>query len=253
MGKSCKHFEDKYYEKQNKLHFVKVEKKQKIELDTFIDIPYFISTKRENELEECWKLSEEMKLEIVNCLNEIINCNINTVNNKKNTIEWVLTNLPKLFGFLCEKQQINLVLFIVLNFNNEYYAKISSGKITDWIDLKSTKLMNVINLNKAPLSHWWIKGFNICSQLTECVVCYEDTSDNIKTKCKHIFCRQCIGTHVATNKQDCPYCRTSLICDRRGNQYDIINNSVIPQINSSYYYDYAGFYFSNIPRMHNAH
>lgn len=163
---------------------------------------------------------------------------LNNMDHKKKYIKWALENISNLFDFSCQTQQINFVLFVVLTFKNKYYAKISSGNIMDWVDIKSQKDIKYCNLISEPVSSWWLKGFNICSQLTECVICYEDTIDNIKTKCNHIFCRKCIGQHLL-NKVNCPYCRTVLEADRRGNFY--INRS----FDNKYYFGHNLSYIFN--------
>lgn len=219
MGKSKRHYEDKHY--QNKLmNLKKCDKIEPIRLS--FDVKDMITNKKAYCLTEYWKFGKSTKLEIINVL-AMTKCN------KIEYVEWTLGQISDLFDFACKEQQINFVLFIVLNFKNKYYAKIKSGKIVAYADITSSEMIIYSDLHRKPLSDWWLKGFDICSQLTECVVCYEDTVDNVKTKCNHVFCRNCLGQHLM-NKKDCPYCRTSLIGDRRGSSYDSIFRD------SSYHY-----------------
>ena len=46
----------------------------------------------------------------------------------------------------------------------------------------------------------------------ECPICYKfdsDLTNNLITKCKHVFCRKCIYSHL-NNKTNCPICRSEL-------------------------------------------
>lgn len=176
-----------------------------------VDLKSFILFKDSDSVLKYWNLNISAKYIIIECLNNM--------SDKKEHIKWALKCILDLFNFSCKKQQINFVLFVVLNFNNKYYAKITSGKIVDWCDLTSNKIFYIDSLHNEKLSSWWLKGFNVCSQIIECCICYEKTQDNIKNKCGHIFCRNCIGQHIKNNIE-CSYCRSSLLCDRRGRSYD---------------------------------
>lgn len=141
------------------------------------------------------------------------------IDDKKKHLEWLLDNLPQLFSDICRKQFISLALYIVINFNKKFYIEINNGKIIDHCDLSYQGFPTYHELTCGLKKDWWIKGFDIYTKPTECVVCYETTLDNVKTCCNHIFCRDCLGGHLKT-KVDCPYCRTSLECDRRGKHID---------------------------------
>lgn len=205
MGKSKRHYEDKHYNLQQKTTIFDTVKT----CESYIALK--IMSKDFENVIKYWNSSNTTKCIVIEKLNNI--------NNKKEHIKWTLEHISDLFNFACENQQIAFVLFIVLNFPDKYYAKIKMGQIADWCDLTNNEKFHIMSLHNKSFSRWWLKGFNICSQSTECIICYENTSDNVKTKCNHIFCRKCIGQHLQI-KTDCPYCRTSLLCDRRGKSYD---------------------------------
>lgn len=134
---------------------------------------------------------------------------LNKIKQKKKNIKWTLGVTPDLFDYACEQQQINFVLFVVINFNDEYYAKIIRGQIIDSCNLKTHKFTKLNELDSNSFSCWWARGFDINSKNTECCVCFENTTDNIVTHCGHIFCRKCMGNHLLRN-DNCPYCRQSV-------------------------------------------
>lgn len=215
MGKSKRHYEDKHYEsrQKNQTKIIKYNDfNQCLPSNKRNAICSSIIHKESNNIKTYWYQDNSTRNTIIEVLN--------TICDNKENIGWTLECISELFNFACKQQQINFVLSVVVNFKDKYYAKITSGKIIDWCDLNAyKKTFHINSLHTEPLSSWWIKGFHICSQVCECVVCYDDTYDNIKTKCGHIFCRKCIGQHLE-KKTDCPYCRTSLLCDRRGSSYD---------------------------------
>lgn len=58
--------------------------------------------------------------------------------------------------------------------------------------------------------HTFIEN-TLCGKYEECPICYEnmDISNYIFTPCSHIFCSNCIFTHLRV-KRECPICRKPL-------------------------------------------
>ena len=43
-----------------------------------------------------------------------------------------------------------------------------------------------------------------------CPICMDDTSNNIKLNCQHIFCNECIKTWLSKQSNTCPICRIKI-------------------------------------------
>ena len=154
--------------------------------------------------------NENEQINIINILN-------NLKINKKDKIHWALCIICDLFEIACSFNQIEFVIFVVTNFKDKYYAKIKSNKVIDYTSIQSKR--NIDTLENAPCSDWWLKGFNNISKCIECPICFEDTTDNAETKCKHVFCKKCITSHLEI-QTICPLCRSSVLCDRRCKNYN---------------------------------
>jgi len=167
---------------------------------------------------------------------------LETLENKKENLEWFLNKFPFLFDDICKFNCLSLALFIAINFKSEYYVEIKNGKICDYTSIHSTKHISLSKLSKKSNSNWWLKGFDICTKNYECVICFENKSNNIKTQCNHIFCADCLGKHLSLNFK-CPYCRTTLLNDRRKNSsqityYNDIHNNMYRNVELEEYMFY---------------
>lgn len=54
--------------------------------------------------------------------------------------------------------------------------------------------------------------------ITECSICLDAPEGAVITTCKHVFCRDCIGSHItsrarAGNSADCPLCKREVTID----------------------------------------
>ena len=49
-----------------------------------------------------------------------------------------------------------------------------------------------------------------CSNITNCVICMENNKSNIKLKCDHIFCKNCIKKWLTEKSNTCPNCRIEI-------------------------------------------
>lgn len=153
------------------------------------------------------------------CKNTFINT-IESIKDNKEIFKWLLKNIKTLFTDICILNNVSLALFIVLNFNDEYFIEIQDGKIFDHTSIHDTRKLVLSDLHKNnSKTNWWLKGFQSNTNCNEYVICHIDKTNNFMTKCKHTFCADCLSEHFI-KKIDCPYCRTKLLCDRRGSKYD---------------------------------
>jgi hypothetical protein len=60
--------------------------------------------------------------------------------------------------------------------------------------------------------------------MSNCPICLEQLSNEIKTSCNHLFCKKCLDTWLST-KHTCPLCRNLL-----KQPSEIINNRMNLQI-----------------------
>jgi len=49
-----------------------------------------------------------------------------------------------------------------------------------------------------------------CNDITNCSICFENMKDNIKLKCDHIYCSECIKKWLTERSNTCPTCRTEI-------------------------------------------
>jgi hypothetical protein len=230
MGKKKIYYEDKYNSKINKQN-----KKSEVMFNITTRETCYIKSVIENQqnllFSSAWYIAtQNEQIKIINIL-----CNLKI--NKKEKINWALDIANNLFGVACELNQINFVIFVVTNFNDKYYAKIQSNKIIDYTSIRSQKQVTLDTLKNGLDSDWWLKGFNNIYKCVECPICFEEKTNNIKTKCKHVFCKDCIVSHLE-RQNDCPLCRNFLLQDRRydniiyinGREHGMIQERVIPRM-----------------------
>tara|TARA_B110001469_G_C9440808_1_gene223299 strand:+ start:227 stop:649 length:423 start_codon:yes stop_codon:yes gene_type:complete len=49
-----------------------------------------------------------------------------------------------------------------------------------------------------------------CNEITNCSICFENMKDNIKLKCEHIYCSECIKKWLTERSNTCPTCRAEI-------------------------------------------
>jgi antitoxin component HigA of HigAB toxin-antitoxin module len=49
-----------------------------------------------------------------------------------------------------------------------------------------------------------------CNEITNCSICFENMKDNIKLKCDHIYCSECIKKWLTERSNTCPTCRAEI-------------------------------------------
>ena len=49
-----------------------------------------------------------------------------------------------------------------------------------------------------------------CNEITNCSICFENMKDNIKLKCEHIYCSDCIKKWLTERSNTCPTCRAEI-------------------------------------------
>jgi len=49
-----------------------------------------------------------------------------------------------------------------------------------------------------------------CNDITNCSICFENMKDNIKLKCDHIYCSECIKKWLTERSNTCPTCRAEI-------------------------------------------
>jgi len=81
------------------------------------------------------------------------------------------------------------ILFLINYRNRTYYY---------YIEESSPK--NVINLEK-------FDSLEKCTEIITCFICLEESEDNIKLPCNHIFCNKCIKKWLLSKSNTCPTCR----------------------------------------------
>lgn len=54
------------------------------------------------------------------------------------------------------------------------------------------------------------KNLEICTEITNCAICMDNKRSNIKLKCNHIFCNNCIKKWLMEKSNTCPNCRTEI-------------------------------------------
>mgnify|MGYP001297564381 CR=1 FL=1 len=54
------------------------------------------------------------------------------------------------------------------------------------------------------------KNLETCSNITNCAICLENKKLNIKLKCGHVFCKNCIKKWLTEKSNTCPNCRTEI-------------------------------------------
>ena len=54
------------------------------------------------------------------------------------------------------------------------------------------------------------KNLETCENITNCAICMENKRSNIKLKCNHIFCKNCIKKWLTEKSNTCPNCRTEI-------------------------------------------
>ena len=112
---------------------------------------------------------------------------------------------------------------------------ITSANIALLEILKSNYMNKAINLSKTIHQHYLLdllkaeekmskKGYEIqngpktITMKDKCCICYEENSNGILLNCQHIFCRECLKSHIKntpSNPKNCPLCRSviSLVFD----------------------------------------
>jgi hypothetical protein len=60
---------------------------------------------------------------------------------------------------------------------------------------------------KHKLSEEQFQELETCSEVTNCAICLDNKKMNIKLKCNHIFCKQCIKKWLTEKSNTCPNCR----------------------------------------------
>lgn len=60
---------------------------------------------------------------------------------------------------------------------------------------------------KHKLSEEQFQELKTCSEVTNCAICMDNKKMNIKLKCNHIFCKQCIKKWLTEKSNTCPNCR----------------------------------------------
>ena len=64
---------------------------------------------------------------------------------------------------------------------------------------------------KTVLTEYQVDNLETCGNFLSCPICMEDSHENIKLPCNHVFCAQCIKKWLLKNKNTCPNCRNNVM------------------------------------------
>jgi hypothetical protein len=72
--------------------------------------------------------------------------------------------------------------------------------------------INTVNTEeqKKTLSEDQFNDLTCTQQFSNCCICMENKKLNIKLKCNHTFCKQCIKKWLTEKSNTCPTCRTEI-------------------------------------------
>lgn len=146
--------------------------------------------------------------------NEFIENIIAKIGKNKNIDTNVLSKIMKkytgLYNAICEKNIISFAVRLTVKFPYDYFVEIQNQKIIDFSDKKQAyyNIKKYNTCNKIPNKVWWNSGFLQNKNNVECSVCFNEKRENVKTKCNHVFCKECVFTWVKKNGNSCPLCRT---------------------------------------------
>ena len=132
------------------------------------------------------------------------------------TIDKLIEHSTKLFDIICKKNLIDIALDLSNTFPNKYFVEITNNKICDFascyqiipFDINTIKQKKV---DKITNKEWWFLGLTFNNDNIDCSICLNETNNNLKTKCGHVFCKPCIF-EWSKMQNTCPHCRKSDIC-----------------------------------------
>jgi len=81
--------------------------------------------------------------------------------------------------------------------------------LTNSLMMGNDILMN-LEEEKNTLTEDEFKNLETCSDVTNCAICMDNKKMNIKLKCNHIFCKNCIKKWLTEKSNTCPNCRTEI-------------------------------------------
>ena len=98
-------------------------------------------------------------------------------------------------------ETIRTLLLSYFSSSESYFEyPVDSANLRSIIIIPFKTLKNVLSIDQ-------INNLEKCELESTCPICIEDTSNNIKLNCQHIFCNECIKTWLSKQSNACPICR----------------------------------------------
>lgn len=193
--------------------------KYKTKLD---NIESFIQTKNRGEFVNCYRKSPR---ETANMICFILQKYCENKEKYKEDIKWLLSfeytrDEISIFNEVCKRNLITVASTIAAMFRYYFLVGINNKKISYYyVKTKNINLFQILEIIKKYKGKMtpiflnvssWLIGMDVFTNQMECPVCYDNTTKNLETKCKHSFCISCFNVHLET-KNNCPMCRHTVI------------------------------------------
>ena len=169
----------------------------------FNHLNYFANESKINKLVDILKIINEKSNIDIKIINQMI---LKLIKSNSNV---------KLFDIICENNLINIATGLSKKFSQIYFVEIENDKIIDFTSCYHVNHIDIYRItefkNEMTNKEWWLLGFTLNNDEIECSICLNETNNNLKTSCKHTFCKKCIFKWLKTNNT-CPICRNS-VCE----------------------------------------